>query len=152
MKQCPDTISLEEYNDAFNLWLTDEQSKLEKQINFEKLKTSMHLFKDTDGMVRLRGRFNNSLMQYEEKFPILLRLESWITKLIVRQAHENVLHHGVETTLANIRRKYWIIKGRKVVRDILRKCVTCIKFDGTTFKSPKSPDLPDFRLLNSHAY
>ena len=48
----------------------------------------------------------------------------------------------METTLAQIRRKFWIVKGRKSVKEVLRKCVTCTRYQG----QPASPDLPHFRV------
>jgi len=62
------------------------------------------------------------------------------------------MHHGIVTTLANIRSRYWIIKGRKILKDILRKCVTCIRYQAATLKPPPTPDLPDFRLLNTRSF
>jgi len=50
------------------------------------------------------------------------------------------MHHVVETTLTNIRSRYCNIKGRKIVKDILRKCVTCIRYQAATLKPPPTPD------------
>ena len=63
------------------------------------------------------------------------------------------MHHGVETTLAQIRSKYWIVKGRKSVKEVLRNCVTCTRYQGLPMRPPPSPDLPDFRVEHSaHAF
>ena len=78
--------------------------------------------------------------------------ESYFTTLIIKDAHEHVLHHGIESTLAYIRTNFWIMKGRKTVKDLLRKCVLCKRFQGKTMLPPASPDIPDFRvnhLLNA---
>ena len=112
------------------------------------LKCSLKLFNDENGFVRLKGRYENSSLDYDEKFPILLRSGcSYFTKLIVLGAHNIVMHHCVESTsmvestLNHLRSNFWIIKGRKTVKDILRKCVLCKKIQGRTMLSPDSPDL-----------
>lgn len=146
------SISLTEYEEATQFWLKDEQNAIRKQSNFEKVKKSLRLFEDDDGLLRVQGRFMNSKMTRSQKFPLLLRNGSWFTSLVVINAHDRVLHHGVETTLAYIRAKYWIVKGRRVVKDILRKCVICIHFQGQCLKPPASPDLPDFRVCCERAF
>ena len=41
---------------------------------------------------------------------------------------------------------FWIVRGRKTVKDVLRKCVTCKRFQGKCLPPPESPDLPDYRV------
>ena len=57
----------------------------------------------------------------------------------------NAMHHGVESTLARIRSKYWIIKGRKTVKNVWQKCVVCKRYQGRPLRSPGSPDLPELK-------
>ena len=54
-----------------------------------------------------------------------------------------------QVTLAWIRRRYWIIKGRKTVKNVLRKCVVCKQYQGKPLRSPASPDIPEFRVDHS---
>ena len=63
------------------------------------------------------------------------------------------MHRGIETTLAYVRRNYWIVRGRTTVKHILRKCVTCTRYQGVAAKPPPSPDLPDYRFdYLTHAF
>ena len=140
-------ISSDEFLDCLQFIIREDQRKMEATPNFKKLESSLNLFKDSSGMLRLRGRFGIKTMKYEEQFPILLQHEkSHVTRLLVWNAHEEVLHHGLETTLARIRGKYWIIRGRKTVKSIIRKCTVCKRFHGRTMLPPPSPNLPDFRI------
>ena len=109
---------------------------LKRQDNYSKLNESLRLFIDEEGILRLKGRFANSSIYYDETHPILLRSGSisYFTTLIVRDSHQKVLHHGIETTLNHIRSKFWITKGRKMVQDIFKKCVTCKRYQGRTTK------------------
>ena len=91
-------------------------------------------------------------MKYDEKYPITLRNSSYFTKLIVLNAHEEVMHSGIEATLAIIRSSYWLMKGRRTVKGILRKCVTCKKMQGRPLLPPPSPDFPEFRVNMSQSF
>ena len=138
-----DMLTVDEYNDAVQRWIKDEQCRLKQQDNYSKLEISLRLFEDKDGTIRLRGRFANTSLAYEEQYPIILRnKQSHFTRLMILNANEEVIHHGVETTLARIRRKYWIVQGRKAVKEILRKCVLCTRYQGLPMRGPPSPDLP----------
>ena len=147
-------LTFDEYERAINLWVVAEQEMLKRQSDFMKLKTSLKLFNDSFGLLRLKGRFENALMNYEEKHPLILRsaADSYFTKLIIIDAHEKVLHHGIETTLNCIRSKFWIVRGRKAVKGVLRKCVTCRRYQGRTMLPPESPDLPDYRVNSLFAF
>jgi hypothetical protein len=149
-----DMLTLAEFNEALELWIKDEQRLLKKQDNYGNIRSSLQLFESEDGLLRLKGRFANSSLQYQEQFPIILRnKDSYFTRLVILDAHETTMHHGVETTLARIRSKYWIVKGRKSVKEVLRKCVICTRYQGRPMRPPSSPDLPDYRVDHSaHAF
>ena len=148
-----DMLTVNEYNEALLMWIKDEQFRLKQQDNYSKLEASLQLFKDKDGVLRLRGRFANTSLPYKEQYPIILRKQSHFTRLVILNAHEETMHHGIETTLARIRTEYWIVEGRKSVKKILRKCVVCIRVQGLPMRAPPSPDLPDFRVnYSGHAF
>lgn len=112
-------LTVDEYDDALRMWIKCEQSQLVQQDNHDKLKTSLQLFEDKNKILCLRGRFANTTLTFEEQYPIILgNKQSHFTRLIILDAHEETKHHGVETTLAHIRRNYWIVKGRKAVQRI----------------------------------
>lgn len=144
-------LSHNERMDAEKIIIKDEQCKIRNQSNYLKVKSSLNLFDDQDGLMRLRGRFGNAELQHAEMYPILLR-RSHFANLVVQDSHERMFHHGIETTLANVRRKFWIIRGRQLVKSLLRRCVICKRFQGRTLIPPTSPDLPDFRLNLMNAF
>lgn len=77
---------------------------------------------------------------------------SYFTTLVIRNAHGEVMHQEVEATLNRIRERFWIIKGRRSVKNILFKCIICKRYQGKTLLSPPPPDLPDFRIDCSYAF
>ena len=130
-----DMITVTEYNEAEIMWIKDEQFQLKQQDNYSKLEASLHLFEDKDGVLRLRGRFANASLQYEEQYPIILRnRQSYFTRLVILNAHEETMHHGVETTLAIIRSKYWMVEGRRSVK--LLQVQTCLTLELITLDMP----------------
>lgn len=64
----------------------------------------------------------------------------------MKKAHERVYHNGISETLAEVRSKFWIIKGRSLVRKIVRKCTICRRYEGAHYQVPPPPD---FRITES---
>ena len=78
------------------------------------------------------GRIQESPLPYETKFPILLPSDHYFTRLAVLRSHEQVLHNGVRETRHN-RSKYWITKGRLVVKRILSKSTICQRLEAPPY-------------------
>ena len=104
------------------------------------------LFLDDDGIWRCGGRLSNADIPYQTRHPILLPRDHYLTTLIVRRAHQRVLHNGVKDTLSEVRFRYWIVKGRAFVKKMIHHCIVCRKLEGKPFLGPSPPPLPSFRL------
>ena len=109
------------FEGAFSLWVS-----LKRQENYSKLNVLLKLFtneEDIAVILRLKGRFANSSICYEERHPILLRSSSvsYFTTLIVLDSCQKVLPHGIESTLNHIHTKCWITKRRKTVKRHFKK-------------------------------
>ncbi|CAB4006307.1 PREDICTED: uncharacterized protein LOC100197852 [Paramuricea clavata] len=143
-------LTANEYEQALHMWIKEEQSLIKGQSNFANVCASLNLFEDKDGFLRLKGRFANSNLRYQDQHPMILRgNESYFTQLVIWDAHKASMHHGVESTLARVRSNYWIVKGRKSVKEVLRKCVICKRYQGKPMCAPASPDLPQCRIDHS---
>ena len=66
--------------------------------------------------------------------------------LIIVEAHKKVLRGGVRETLTETRSRFWIVRGRSLVRAILHRCVTCRKHEGRPYAIPPPPPLPLSRV------
>ena len=104
------------------------------------------LFLDDNNVMKCKGRINNSTVSLEEKNPIFLPAKHPLIKLLVMHIHQLAKHGGVNITLTTLRERYWILKGRKIVKSILRSCVVCKKLEGLPYASPCPPDLPACRV------
>ena len=120
--------------------------------DFKTLQGQFNLFVDENGVWRCGGRLSNVEAPFAAKHPVLLPRNHTLTALVVREAHERVHHNGVKETLTEIRRRFWIPKGRSLVRYLIHHCILCKKFEGASFKSPPPPPLPVFRVKEDPAF
>ena len=73
--------------------------------------------------------------------------DSYFTKLLIWECHENVHHFGVESTLNKLRQNYWIIKGRKTVKKVISKCIICKIVPGKTLLPPSAAKHREYILF-----
>ena len=81
-----------------------------------------------EGLLRVGGRLKHSLLQYDEKHPLILPSEGHFAELVIRDCHAKVLHGGAQLTLNTLRQNYWILKGRQKVKSVIQKCTVCIRY------------------------
>ena len=140
------TLSGSEISRAETLWIKEAQKELTSSKNFETWKRQFGLFIDTEGLQRCGGRLSNAEIAYAMKHPILLPKDHYFTKLVILRAHERVLHNGVKETLTELRSMFWIIRGRSVVKLIIRQCTVCLRYEGKPYNIVTPPPLPEFRV------
>lgn len=103
-------------------------------------------FMDPDGLLRVGGRIENSTLDHDAVHPILLPPDGNLTRLIVIEAHQRLLHAQTERILCEVRQSIWILRGRQTVRRILKRCEECKR----RLKRPSQPmmaPLPSARLV-----
>lgn len=132
--------------EAERLWIVESQSLLTQNKNFNTWKKQFNLFLDPSGVWRCGGRIAHADLPYSSKHPVLLSNNH---PLIVKDAHEKVQHNGVRETLTEVRSKYWILKGRCLVKSILSHCILCRRFEGKAFSVPLPPPLPRLRVVEA---
>lgn len=66
---------------------------------------NLNLFLDSNHVIRVGGRLQNSKLSIQERHPILLAPHP-IVNLIIRHVHVQSLHAGVQLTLATLRQQY----------------------------------------------
>ena len=98
------------------------------------------------GVLKCRGRLNNSTLALSSKNPILLPHNDPFVKLLILQYHERVNHSGVNDTLTSLREIYWILKGKRAVKQSIKNCVKCLECEGLPYSVSTTPDLPVERV------
>ena len=94
------------------------------------------MFEDDKGVLRCGGRLKNADLPLDTRHPIILPPEHHVTRLIIDKAHEDVYHNGVQETLVQVRTKFWLTKGRQVVKKELRSCNICRRVEGMAYGAP----------------
>lgn len=75
-----------------------------------------------NGLIRMSGR---QVLTNYDTCPIILPYGDHVTELIIRYYHENNGHVGRQHVLAEIRAKYWILRGPSAVKKTIGRCIAC---------------------------
>eukprot|EP00794_Sanderia_malayensis_P016738 gene16738-biopygen14130 len=93
-------------------WIREAQKQLTREEHYKKTKESLGI-EEREGTLKCKGRLEHSDLDIEARFPIILPKNHKFTDLIVVNSHLKTHHGGVKTTLAEVRTKFWIVKGRQ---------------------------------------
>ena len=138
-------LSRQELANAELDWVKSAQERLKQNEQLHRLTKQLNVVEEV-GVLRCRGRLCNSELEAEAKKPILLPRHHRLTEMIVVECHRKLHHSGVRATLSQVRTKFWVPKGRQIVKKLISKCVTCKKFEGKPYAPAPVADLPDFRV------
>uniref|UniRef100_A0A914UGX5 Integrase catalytic domain-containing protein n=1 Tax=Plectus sambesii TaxID=2011161 RepID=A0A914UGX5_9BILA len=106
--------------------------------------------KDGRGLLICTGRLLNSSLPEEAKRPIYLPRKSRTTELLILHIHQRNFHCGTQHTLAQLRKQYWVPKGRTTVKAAVHKhCMACHRSNATPFALPMMPALPKERVTQA---
>ena len=105
------------------------------------------LFLD-EGIIKCKGRVNNSSLRMGSKNPVLLSSKHPFVQLVIKNVRNSITHFGVSQMLTTLRKCYWVIWGREAVKTIVKGCVICRRYKGTSYKLLPTADLPIERVLD----
>ena len=116
-----------EISEAETMWIKQAQTQAFPGGESEGLLTRLNPKCDGEGLLRMDGclHFADHL-PYDTRHPILLPKDHALTRLVIVDAHER-LGHGteVEHVLTELRSRFWIVKGRHMVRSVTEACAEC---------------------------
>ncbi|XP_076661047.1 uncharacterized protein LOC143364788, partial [Halictus rubicundus] len=122
-----------------------------KGVNRKSKLINLNPFIDDNGIIRVGSRLKHALLRFEQKYPIILPHKHHVTELIIRQVHLKQLHSGIQATLYMVRKQYWPIAGKSIVKQLLHKCIQCCKYN------PRTPqyimgNLPKKRVIQTRPF
>ncbi|XP_036325128.1 uncharacterized protein LOC118738311 [Rhagoletis pomonella] len=83
-------------------------------------------FIDDEKILRVGGRLEAATwLPFDCLHPIILPEKHQLTVLIVTHYHERMKHQYFETTIGEIRQKFWITRIRQVLRSVVASCMVC---------------------------
>ena len=96
-------------------------------------------------MLCVGGRLSHSQQDDQYVNPVILPKSSPALRLFVKWRHNLLGHCGQNFLLADIRQRFWILKGNSISRSIIRNCVTCKSIDARPVEQEMA-DLPSDRV------
>lgn len=71
------------------------------------------------------GRLQFAQILEDAKHQIIIPHDDPVIEKLIMHLHVKACHAGPETTLAFLRQRFWLIQRRREVKGVLRKCLTC---------------------------
>ena len=99
------------------------------------------------GIIYTQGRYSDSKMLRlvgVSKLPILMA-STRAAEMITWKAHKQDHCKDINGLLFRVRRTAWVIKGRGLVKRVVKSCAKC-RLDSTKVANQLMGDLPDFRI------
>lgn len=116
-----------------------------KQDEFKKFQEWLGLFKDCDGSYKSEGKGKKNIM-YDTKHSVRFSNDHRVTELIILEGHRRVFHDGLAETLTKVRSQKWLIKGRQVVKKVLKGYELCRKVTRSSYPQPTKATFPEFTI------
>ena len=126
----------------------DEIDKLQKSQSISRKSRILQLypFIDEERVLKVGGRLVAAdCLNESAKFQSILPYKNRLSRLIVLDSHQRVLHSGVNATVVHTRQKFWIIRVKTLTRSIVGNCITCFWFNCRNL-SQLLGDLPQERV------
>jgi len=145
------SLGASDLNEAEKLWIKVVQASSfveeSRRINSKPpaYVSQFELFLEDD-IIKCKGRISNSPLPSNSRNPVLLPAKHSFVMLVIKDAHEAVKHSGIRDTLTTLRERFWILRGREAVKQFIRKCVICRRYEGLSYKSNPTVDLPSERV------
>ncbi|KAL0199428.1 hypothetical protein M9458_007968, partial [Cirrhinus mrigala] len=99
-----------------------------------------------EGIIRVGGRLRRAeWLDPAFKHPIVLDPLHPATKLLIQDYDARLCHPGPERVFAEMRRTFWILRGREAIRRVQHRCQECRRWRSKP-SIPKMADLPVARL------
>ena len=112
---------------------------------------SLKPFLDECGLLRVGGRLQETNWSFSQKHPCILPGNDTLSELLIRKAHEDVMHSGLQATLNQLRETYWILKSRQITKKCVKRCLICRRARVKAGQQVSAP-LPKERINEAQAF
>ncbi|GFS99104.1 putative RNA-directed DNA polymerase from transposon X-element [Trichonephila clavipes] len=108
-------------------------------------------FADNEGLIRVRTRITERKDDFNFLSPILLPNDCILTRRLIEYYHRKNCHAGTQMLVSILREKFWILRARRTVRNIIQNCVKCKRYNTEPVKS-ESVYLPADRVRDAGVF
>lgn len=123
------------------------QSQNVHKPHFEQIKRDFNLLPNTDGKLECHGK-----IQGVGQYPVYLPADSLFTRKLVERTHTETLHGGVSLTMAAVRKGYWVLTLRQLVKSVRSSCWGCKHFCALQITAPHPGPLPTDRTQGGASF
>ncbi|GFX89725.1 uncharacterized protein TNCV_3711571 [Trichonephila clavipes] len=111
----------------------------------------VNVFKDNEGIIRVKTKITERKDDPNFIALFLMPSKCLLTTRLIEYYHVKHCHAGVQILMSILREKFWIMKTRKTVREVVMKCVPCRRYSSN---SPMSEpvSLPADRVKDANAF
>ncbi|GFY16085.1 integrase catalytic domain-containing protein [Trichonephila clavipes] len=89
-------------------------------LDFKDMNLSLQVFCDASKSSYARQNF---------RLTIILPSNHPVVKALIIHKHVQLGHAGVQMFMYNLRESYWILKGRKTIKEVIKTCIICKRFN-----------------------
>lgn len=130
-------LNVHEIQRAFMFWIkitqateyTNEIEQLKKGTQLHNSRLQLLVpFIDSENILRVGGRLQNSLEPQDACHPILLPSTAYLVHLIVDHEHRRLIHAGPQQLISSLHRNFWIPGLRNVIKKVIFRCNPCYRW------------------------
>ena len=92
-----------------------------------------------DSIMRLGGRLQCAQLSYEQRHPAILDEYHQFTRLLIKQTHIRLHHLGVRIVLGELRKEFWILLARQIIKQVIHSCLPCKTACSTRLEETEAP-------------
>ncbi|GFY09337.1 integrase catalytic domain-containing protein [Trichonephila clavipes] len=108
-------------------------------------KFNFRTMKYSDDLLRVETRIASRKDLEIFRFPILLPHKHQMVEKLIMSKHLQLEHAGTQTLMSCLRESFWVIKSRKTVQGVIKRCTKCRRFSACPLEAVSIP-LPEDRV------
>lgn len=112
---------------------------------------NLQVYQDDEKMLRLKSRLTDAEETSDFICPLILPSKHPVVRRLIEQEHIANKHAGALTLLVLLRERYWILKGKRTIRSVIKDCLTCKKQRVKNLEVP-FPPLPQDRTRMTSSF
>jgi hypothetical protein len=109
--------------------------------DFQKL----NVFMDKEGLLRINSRVNLNSLTFPQQFAPLLPRKNDLVSVLLKSYHERYQHITLESQIADLRTKCWVLQVRTALQEVKKGCNECNLRNAQTY-TPEMAPLPEYRV------